>query len=202
MRILVLAFLATVMSTSVAQTQSDRSDKLLNMYEKSNSACRDGDSGNQSTMKACSDRENFAKRLNAIGWCWGPDGAPAYKQGWAPCGQFSAPTAGHQKPEPALFYAVGRILENEIVLPRNIFYTLYIKAPCNLPIVNAEHMRELIETVPGAPRRTGCWGETLGQHMVFVFEDGETKPWAKNSLVAGISEPDGSALIMGGKPYP
>lgn len=65
---------------------------------------------------------------------------------------------------------------------RNQFtYFLSEEHKCELPIVNAQHMKALYvkapvtEYSPGSMEFKGCWGRTLSEDALLIYSDGRTE---------------------------
>ncbi|WP_288074682.1 hypothetical protein [Pseudomonas sp.] len=73
------------------------------------------------------------------------------------------------------FYAAPgtRICPGDSVERKQFTFFLSRSHKCDLPIVNAEHMRALFFEL-GPVQRYGCWGELLGGDVALVYSDGQT----------------------------
>lgn len=61
--------------------------KLVDDIATLNSRCRGGSGDSPATQAACTDRDKAMKRLQALGWCWGPEDAVGADKRWVRCGR-------------------------------------------------------------------------------------------------------------------
>lgn len=102
----------------------------------------------------------------------------------------SAPaTAGEFYAGPAW----GKNCPGQKVRVDQYMYFLSATSKCELPIVNAPHMRALYVKAPQSQPYYGCWGELLGDEYLLVYRDGTTQklPKAVFALVRASTNDDG-----------
>jgi len=82
--------------------------------------------------------------------------------------------AGPLMAETMLVAPSGNLCAGQTVKKEQFFSFLYVDKKCSLPIVHANDMRAFRMKTPNSIEQRGCWGKTLGNDAVFVYEDGET----------------------------
>lgn len=78
---------------------------------------------------------------------------------------------------------------------RTVKQTFFESRPCQLPIVNAEHMRQHINDAIAIPMKA-CWGRTLGGGIVMVFENGMSMSGSEQAYVAATVDKNGGATVI------
>ncbi|MFJ4349473.1 hypothetical protein ACIPZ5_01080 [Pseudomonas sp. NPDC089428] len=73
----------------------------------------------------------------------------------------------------------GSLCAGQTVAKDRFFKFLSPSQKCDLPIVNAEHMRAFRDATPSnavvkMAEGKGCWGQTLGGDAIFIYDDGKT----------------------------
>ncbi|MFZ5936580.1 hypothetical protein ACOKS3_17335 [Pseudomonas sp. HS6-2] len=73
----------------------------------------------------------------------------------------------------------GSLCAGQTVTRDSFFKFLSTTQKCDLPIVNAEHMRSFRDATPKnaivkMAEGKGCWGKTLGGDAIFIYDDGKT----------------------------
>lgn len=81
-------------------------------------------------------------------------------------------------------------------------YFLSAEHKCDLPIVNAQHMRALYvkapktEYPPGSEPFTGCWAKTLADDALLIYSDGRTESIPLPVFAEADFDKSGNAVIV------
>lgn len=77
---------------------------------------------------------------------------------------------------------------------RSVSQVLYEDRPCQLPLVNAQHMREYTTTAVAIPMKA-CWGRLIGGGVTIVFENGLIKRGYEEAYVVTSIDKDGNGVV-------
>lgn len=65
--------------------------RIISQWQTENGDCRGGPGNSAETLLACARREAVGAKLEAIGWCYGREGAYGYQMEWHVCGHLIGP---------------------------------------------------------------------------------------------------------------
>jgi hypothetical protein len=89
-------------SVAHAQSGSGRDPATLTMlWYQENEKCRGGFGDDPRTDAACAARKTYAKKLDALGWCYGKDGHAGFQMSWR--GKACSPAMRRPKPSEMRF---------------------------------------------------------------------------------------------------
>ncbi|CZZ86575.1 Uncharacterised protein [Bordetella ansorpii] len=89
-----LAMYLSTVGWAAHSAQPTEAHRHVQTYYNAHDQCA-GSSDTKVQQKYCPIRDQESKWLREHGWCYGPEDAPSYKQGWAPC---SPKTAARKSP--------------------------------------------------------------------------------------------------------
>lgn len=104
--------------------------------------------------------------------------------------------AGPVCAETMLVAPSGSLCAGQSVKREQFFSFLSTTKACPLPIVHAKDMRAFTMKSPNSIEQRGCWGKTLGDDAVFVYEDGKTGTMPMGVYAKIEFEPDGSGKVV------
>lgn len=90
----------------------------------------------------------------------------------------------------------GNLCAGQAVKREQFFSFLSTTKACPLPIVHAKDMLAFTMKSPNSVEQRGCWGRTLGDDVVFVYEDGKTGTMPFGVYAKVDFDPSGSGKVV------